>query len=91
MRDYVRRHHEIINLLTRRTITVAGKVRMILAKEVRDMEELAGLNRRYAHLHTPKRLTNPDHLNRVIPATAAPRRPGLPISARYSAGRTRAR
>ena len=27
------------------------------------MEELTGLNRRYAHLHTPKHLTNPDHLS----------------------------
>ena len=43
------------------------------------MEELTGLNRRYAHLHTPKHLTNPDHLNRVIPSTAAPGRPGLPL------------
>jgi len=29
-------------------------------------QEPAGLNRRYAHLHTPKHLTNPDHKGWVL-------------------------
>jgi len=36
------------------------------------MGKLTRLNRRCAHLHTPKHLTNPDHLNRpVLPRVKA--------------------
>ena len=52
------------------------------------MEELTGLRRRYAHLHTPKHLTNPDHLAwRAEPSTASSGGPRLQIAARYSAGK----
>ena len=45
--------------------------------------ELTGLNRRYAHLHTPKHLTNPDHLDPKLSSDGAP----LRIAARYTQGR----
>ncbi len=54
------------------------------AREVRDMEKLTGLNRRYAHLHTSKHLTNPAHL---VPASSSRGGPRLQIAERYSAGR----
>jgi hypothetical protein len=47
------------------------------------MKELTGLNRRYAHLHTPSHLTNPAHL---VPASSSGG-PRLQIAERYSAGR----
>ena len=49
----------------------------------REREAMAGLNRRYAHLHTPKQLTNPAHL---VPAVSRGG-PTLRIAERYSAGR----
>jgi hypothetical protein len=53
---------------------------------VRDMEnDLAGLNRRYAHLHTPKHLTNPDHYE---PWRGTPG-PPLTLAPRYADGRPR--
>ena len=42
-----------------------------------------GLNRRYAHLHTPKHFTNPDHLDPKPGGGGAPPR----IAARHSQGR----
>jgi hypothetical protein len=51
---------------------------------MRIMSELTGLNRRYAHLHTPKHLTNPDHL---VASESATEGNTLPIAAHYSAGR----
>ena len=46
------------------------------------MEELTGLDRRYVHLHTPKHLTNPDHLV-LTPSSGGS---ALPIAERYSRG-----
>ena len=55
------------------------------------MEELTGLRRRYAHLHTPTHLTNPDHLVwQREPSTAGSGGPRLQVAERYSAGRPKA-
>jgi hypothetical protein len=48
-------------------------------------QEPAGLNRRYAHLHTPKHLTNPDHYE---PSKGTPG-PPLRLAPRYAGGRPR--
>ena len=53
--------------------------------EVHDTEELTGLRRRYAHLHTPTHLTNPDHLVwQREPSTAESGEPRLHVAARFS-------
>jgi hypothetical protein len=68
----------------------ADRIAARQAREMRDIEELAGLNRRYAHLHTPKHLTNPDHLGEDIPTISSGGAP-LRIAPRYAAGRPRRR
>jgi hypothetical protein len=48
------------------------------------MSELTGLKRRYAHLHTPKHLINPAHLETTKSVSGGGT---LPMAERYSAGR----
>jgi hypothetical protein len=55
------------------------------------MEELTALRRRYAHLHTPTHLTNPDHLVwQREPSTAESGGSRLHVTAQDSAGRPKA-